>query len=193
MTIENTREQLEQIRDLIGEGCTDAVLAHIVDQLRSESDDPVAHAEQMPEREWLDILDEAVAAETTKSDRYEDQPEDVKERARSNWLAAYDDGEPITDAEIDQQIVQGRLYCPHCGAWDCDGGCEDEAQRISLHWDDQAGVEPRGYAEVYTTEGVITDSQKVDFPVDVDGFAEDERAQLEGALLEAFPGATIDE
>ena len=130
---------------------------------------------------------------TTKTDRYEDQPEDVKERARSNWLAAYDDGEPITDAEIDQQIVQGRLYCPHCGAWDCDGGCEDEAQRIGLHWDDQAGVEPGWYAEVYTTEGVITDSQKVDFPVDVDGFDEDARADLEEALLEAFPGATIDE
>ena len=60
----------------------------------------------------------------TKTDRYEDQPESTKETARANWLAAHDDGEPITDAEIDQQIVQGRLYCPHCGAWDCES-CAD--------------------------------------------------------------------
>ena len=71
---------------------------------------------------------------------------------------------------------------------------QDDARRISLHWDDQAGVEPGWHAEVHAADGgTITDSQKVDFPVDVDDFDEDSRADLEAALLEAFPGATIDE
>ena len=117
MTIENTREQLEQMT------AADIMEYFAAAGIEGEQDWDAGTTTYQHGGLTVAVSGADVRIET--EDRYVDQPEGVKETARANWLAAYDDGEPITDAEIDEQIVQGRLYCPHCGAWDCDMSCAD--------------------------------------------------------------------
>ena len=63
--------------------------------------------------------------------------------------------------------------------------------RVTVRWDDQAGVEPGWYCESWSGRDMIDDSQKIWFPVVVDSFDHDEAEELEAALTEAFPGAEI--
>lgn len=64
--------------------------------------------------------------------------------------------------------------------------------RVTYRWDDQPGVEAGWYAESWAGREMLDDSQKVWFPVAVDGYDRDEAAELAEALAEAFPGAEIE-
>lgn len=68
---------------------------------------------------------------------------------------------------------------------------QNEITKVTVRWDDQAGVEPGWYCESWAGETMIDDSQKVWFPVQVDSFGQDERSDLIVALKEAFPAAKI--
>lgn len=68
---------------------------------------------------------------------------------------------------------------------------QNEITKVTVRWDDQAGVEPGWYCESWEGDKMIDDSQKVWFPVQVDSFGQDERSDLIVALKEAFPAAKI--
>lgn len=67
----------------------------------------------------------------------------------------------------------------------------NEITRITCRWDDQAGVEAGWYCESWAGETMIDDSQKVWFPVAVDGYTRDQADELRAAMADAFPGAEI--
>jgi hypothetical protein len=64
--------------------------------------------------------------------------------------------------------------------------------RVTYRWDDQPGVEAGWYAEAWDGDRMVYDSQKVWFPVVVDGFGHGEADDLEAALQEVFPAAEIE-
>jgi hypothetical protein len=66
--------------------------------------------------------------------------------------------------------------------------------KVTAWWDDpqSPSVEAGWYCEGWNGTQMICDSQKIWFPVDVDVFDEDQVNELQAALREAFPGATIE-
>lgn len=63
---------------------------------------------------------------------------------------------------------------------------------VTYRWDDQPGVTPGWYCESRDENGrTVDDSQKIWWPIDVDQFGEDERAELAQALRDAFPDAVV--
>lgn len=69
---------------------------------------------------------------------------------------------------------------------------DDTITRVTYRWDAPAGVEAGWYAESWAGGEMMDDSQKVWFPVAVDGYDRDQADELEGALRGAFPAAEIE-
>lgn len=66
--------------------------------------------------------------------------------------------------------------------------------RVTYRWDNRPGVEPGWYCQSYTGNHTFCDdSQKVWFPVNVEDFSADDRAELDAALRAAFPNAEVEE
>lgn len=68
--------------------------------------------------------------------------------------------------------------------------------RISLGWDSQDRNNEGWHCEVQTRDedgrwAYSDDSLKIWFPVDLDNYEVHQRAEVEAALLKAFPGAQI--
>jgi hypothetical protein len=65
---------------------------------------------------------------------------------------------------------------------------------VRAHWDDQQGVEPGWYVQVFDEDPetgagyVVTDSVKVTFPVEVENFDRSEADDLAAALAEHYTG-----
>lgn len=75
---------------------------------------------------------------------------------------------------------------------------ELEITKVTCRWDDQAGVTPGWYCEAWSEEGgelteggMVCDSQKVWFPVDVDQYGADEWEDLKNELQQSFGSAKI--
>jgi hypothetical protein len=64
---------------------------------------------------------------------------------------------------------------------------------IRMRWMDNHGLNPGWYVEVYEAGRIITDSQKVSFPIDVDDYEETEDEALVAALRKEYPNAEIEE
>jgi len=63
---------------------------------------------------------------------------------------------------------------------------------ITVTWDDQVGAPKGWYWEVISADGeVITDSAKLDAPIDADRYGIDEEKSLRRALKKAYPSARI--
>lgn len=67
-----------------------------------------------------------------------------------------------------------------------------EITRVSYTWSDQIGAAPAWYCQVWGRDRILSDSQKIDFPVDTEAFGEDDHESLITALAEAFPGVAIE-
>lgn len=63
--------------------------------------------------------------------------------------------------------------------------------RLEVRWDRTDPQNPGWYVQLLEGDALLTDSVKVDFPVDVDRFARNCVALLIAALREAFPGVQI--
>lgn len=68
---------------------------------------------------------------------------------------------------------------------------ETDITRVTYRWDDHPGSTPGWYCQSYEGDEFRDDSQKVWFPVSVDTYGEDERAELVAELKEAFPSAEV--
>ena len=63
--------------------------------------------------------------------------------------------------------------------------------QIRVRWDDQSGVMPGWFAEIIFDDRVVSDSEKVWFPVDLDDFGIGETEGLLDAIALAYPEAEI--
>ena len=67
-----------------------------------------------------------------------------------------------------------------------------DAHTLTVYWDAHDRAQPGWYIEVRDESGdIVVDSMKIWFPVEVDWYGEDDKADLVADLREAYPGATI--
>lgn len=66
-----------------------------------------------------------------------------------------------------------------------------EITKITIRWDDQAGVTPGWHCESWLDDEMITDSQKIWFGVEVDEYRRDQLTALKNDLHGAYPNAEI--
>lgn len=65
--------------------------------------------------------------------------------------------------------------------------------KVEAFWDAQDPENEGWYARTYRADGYEgDDSQKISFPVDLDGYARDDRDEVHAALAEAFPGVEVE-
>jgi len=66
-------------------------------------------------------------------------------------------------------------------------------QTVVAYFDTQVGAQPGWYAKVLDRKGdIITDSQKIDFPLDLSRFRPEEGTRLLVALDHAFPECEVE-
>jgi hypothetical protein len=63
--------------------------------------------------------------------------------------------------------------------------------RITIHWDETDRSNSGWYVPVTDGNRVITDSLKLDFPVDVDTYGRNEYETLRARIRDAFPDAEV--
>ena len=66
-----------------------------------------------------------------------------------------------------------------------------QANEVKVNWDETDPQNPGWYAEVLEGGELITDSVKMDFPVDLDEFPRDDTAEMWAVLKAEFPGHEI--
>lgn len=66
-----------------------------------------------------------------------------------------------------------------------------QIESLRYRWDDQFGVTPGWYCECRVDDRIVSDSVKIDFPLNVDDFGRDDESDLREALAAAFPNASL--
>jgi len=66
-----------------------------------------------------------------------------------------------------------------------------QATKVQYRWDDQDRANEGWYCETYDDDGLIDDSMKIWFPIDLDEYDEIDEKELVTALKEEFPGAEV--
>jgi len=65
-------------------------------------------------------------------------------------------------------------------------------QKLTVYWDEQDPAHPGWYVEGRDERGdIVVDSLKIWFPLEVDWYGENDKADLVADLREAYPDATI--
>jgi len=66
-----------------------------------------------------------------------------------------------------------------------------EHATLTIYWDEQDPAQPGWYVEVRQGNDIIADSMKIWFPIEVDWYGENDKADLVADLREVYPDATI--
>ena len=61
------------------------------------------------------------------------------------------------------------------------------ANKVKVNWDETDPQNSGWYALVWEDEELVTDSVKMDFPIDLDAFPRDDTAEMWAALKAEFP------